>query len=558
MTSDKYGLSRRKILGGLGAIGVASAGAGLATSAYFSDQESFEENTLTAGELDLKVDWEEHYNFPQLYGFDDPAAGLDVRQSEPEDANAYIGVPDPDDPMVWIHEDDLGEFMANTAIEAFPDPDGDGSQEIRGNSFSNGESFDPCLDGADLPTDLEPDGETGIGRTDNGDTYGDDGYKPLISLDDVKPGDFGELTLSFHLCDNPGYVWLYATDVGGVNTDLAEKIQTVWWVDDGDNVLERKNCEEALYLEDHQLGEDSVSTIYKIELDDENGDAIATEVAKVSEFRAAHIAASNDGETVYIVEQDGPRIATYDVDDDQVNGPEEVNGNWSNVTQATVDTDGTLWLGDVDDDELLKIPDPDASNPEVTETVQLDIDIEGGDNAFTSNGQFFLFTKAGNALYTVDLLSGTTTAVATFEEEIDGLAVRDEGTGEFVGSQSQSDTVYTFDEDGNVSGEFTLTGALETHTFGDMTNGSVCERVLRRGTLGDDLTEVLGDGGFQLDDRGIKCFQPGFTRYVGFAWWLPRDVGNEVQTDSVSFNLGFYTEQCRHNDDPTGPPTEEA
>lgn len=49
------------MLGGLGAIGVASAGAGLGTTAFFSDSESFEENTLTAGELDLfvHVDYEE-------------------------------------------------------------------------------------------------------------------------------------------------------------------------------------------------------------------------------------------------------------------------------------------------------------------------------------------------------------------------------------------------------------------------------------------------------------------------------------------------------------------
>ncbi len=50
-----FGLSRRQMLGGLGIVGVASAGAGLGTTAYFSDSESFEENTLTAGELDLFV-----------------------------------------------------------------------------------------------------------------------------------------------------------------------------------------------------------------------------------------------------------------------------------------------------------------------------------------------------------------------------------------------------------------------------------------------------------------------------------------------------------------------
>ena len=55
--SEKYELSRRKALGGLATIGLAGAGAGLGTSAYFSDEESFANNQLTAGELDLVVDY---------------------------------------------------------------------------------------------------------------------------------------------------------------------------------------------------------------------------------------------------------------------------------------------------------------------------------------------------------------------------------------------------------------------------------------------------------------------------------------------------------------------
>ncbi|MFW5956017.1 MAG: SipW-dependent-type signal peptide-containing protein [Halorhabdus sp.] len=57
MTDDQklYNLSRRKMLAGLGAIGLASAGAGLGTSAYFSDRETFENNSLTAGTLDMSV-----------------------------------------------------------------------------------------------------------------------------------------------------------------------------------------------------------------------------------------------------------------------------------------------------------------------------------------------------------------------------------------------------------------------------------------------------------------------------------------------------------------------
>ncbi|QKY21075.1 hypothetical protein B4589_012080 [Halolamina sp. CBA1230] len=56
MTDDNpIKLSRRKVLGGVGAIGLASAGAGLGTTAYFNDTESFAGNSLEAGELDLFV-----------------------------------------------------------------------------------------------------------------------------------------------------------------------------------------------------------------------------------------------------------------------------------------------------------------------------------------------------------------------------------------------------------------------------------------------------------------------------------------------------------------------
>ncbi|MFT4947755.1 MAG: putative ribosomally synthesized peptide with SipW-like signal peptide, partial [Natronomonas sp.] len=46
MTDERFDISRRKALAALGTIGVASAGAGLGTSAYFSDQETFENNSL--------------------------------------------------------------------------------------------------------------------------------------------------------------------------------------------------------------------------------------------------------------------------------------------------------------------------------------------------------------------------------------------------------------------------------------------------------------------------------------------------------------------------------
>jgi predicted ribosomally synthesized peptide with SipW-like signal peptide len=50
-------LSRRHVLLGTGAVGLASIGAGLGTSALFSDTETFQGNQLTAGTLDLVVEY---------------------------------------------------------------------------------------------------------------------------------------------------------------------------------------------------------------------------------------------------------------------------------------------------------------------------------------------------------------------------------------------------------------------------------------------------------------------------------------------------------------------
>ncbi|MFD1644272.1 SipW-dependent-type signal peptide-containing protein [Haloarchaeobius litoreus] len=166
------GLTRRRILGGIGAVGVASVGAGLGTSAYFSDTESFEGNSLTAGELDLKVGWQQVYYGPN---------GLE-----------------PDAGPVRPRNDDLGEF-----VNANPDHDGDGEQSI---DTEDG-VYDWNMGG---PTGADTD-VTDVIDCDNveedyAEMFGD--QETLVALDDVKPGDGGQITFNLCLCDNPGYIWL--------------------------------------------------------------------------------------------------------------------------------------------------------------------------------------------------------------------------------------------------------------------------------------------------------------------------------------------------------------
>jgi hypothetical protein len=111
--------------------------------------------------------------------------------------------------------------------------------------------------------------------------------------------------------------------------------------------------------------------------------------------------------------------------------------------------------------------------------------------------------------------------------------------------------------------------AADPNAVGDIVDNIVgavagIEQVFRYGTLGEDLQALSSGNGIPLDgdysvdtdfaeladspdDDSRDCFDPSTDHYIGFSWWLPLDHGNEVQSDSVEFDIGFYTEQCRHN-----------
>lgn len=92
----KLELSRRRVLGGLATIGAAGAAAGLGTSAYFNDQETFEDNSITAGTLDMEVTasveaaneyWADQTDLAELEATADGEAvtGLQVEDVKPGD-----------------------------------------------------------------------------------------------------------------------------------------------------------------------------------------------------------------------------------------------------------------------------------------------------------------------------------------------------------------------------------------------------------------------------------------------------------------------------------------
>jgi predicted ribosomally synthesized peptide with SipW-like signal peptide len=192
--SSRIELTRRTALAALGSIGMASAGAGLGTSAYFSDQETFENNQLTAGTLDMKVAATEYYS-----------------DWSPDEAEHAGMATDAESTDFRLPAGDGQSGARDIAI----DVDGDSYADFF-DAIATGETVNGGISAAAeglCGTDADADGPV------------------IIDIADVKPGDFGGAQFAFELCDNPGYVRL----TGGLR-DAAENGVTEPEADDADEV----------------------------------------------------------------------------------------------------------------------------------------------------------------------------------------------------------------------------------------------------------------------------------------------------------------------------------
>ncbi|WP_336036684.1 SipW-dependent-type signal peptide-containing protein [Halobacterium yunchengense] len=212
MTDHTFELTRRRVLAGLGGVGLASAAAGLGTSAYLNDTESFEGNSITAGTLDLKVDWQQTYTGPD----------------------------------------------GRVPVNAYPDHDDDGWQSTSDtNEYAPGEPLTLECSQLESGSELDEDVFESPERSTPGPITDQD---HLVDLGDVKPGDEGEVTFSLHLCDNPGFVWMTLNNIeeGPGDTpepeptpdegELAENLYVeIWYDTDCDNEFDD---DEAIILGD--------------------------------------------------------------------------------------------------------------------------------------------------------------------------------------------------------------------------------------------------------------------------------------------------------------------
>ncbi|MFC4405375.1 hypothetical protein [Haloarchaeobius iranensis] len=188
MKKNGIELSRRTILVGAATVGVAGAGAGIGTSALFSDNEGFVGNELLAGQLDLVVDY---FTDHDQGSFDAGAGQGEVNGDgeaeytyaaedvKPGDSGTLVFCPKlvDNDGWLWVGSDGVVDYEnGRTEPEADVDPSGGGSAGDPNDGAGAGELSDVVEVDLAYCADVSIDGDavqigTVVREFDNPDGY---------------------------------------------------------------------------------------------------------------------------------------------------------------------------------------------------------------------------------------------------------------------------------------------------------------------------------------------------------------------------------------------------
>lgn len=518
---DKYELTRRKALAGVGAIGAASTGAALGTSAYFSDRETFEDNQLVAGELDLMLDYQVTYH-------GGPGRLDEIQAMGYEDAK------------------ELDEEVGHYLLEEVPDSgDANWDDVVLEGAFCSDEGKEMMVNGG--------------------------GVTP-IRLDDVKPGDSGCLTTSLHLCDNPGYVWMNGElienaqngttepeeetlmdEYGEIPEDgqLAEAIETRLWYDE--------NC-DCEFNEGEEEGGDTLDLALVLDV---SGSMDFQGMNDLKDASRDLVDELPDSVQVSIVTYSSGADRILDLTELDDDGRDDVDdaidalshGGSTHIEAGTVygaeealnddDFDVSIGIGDVTTPSgnaredarkvMVVMSDGVANRSYGSDPAQDAIDAASA----AKDESIEVFSVAFDTGGTVD----TDTLQAMASEPLDT---------HFFDTGEADELSDAFSEIGRViSGEKEIFQGTLAELMGFLETGYGIPLDGNRETSYDEIDDgVIADGAAD----GREPFKPETTDCIGLEWWLPTTVGNEVQTDSVEFDVAFYTEQARHNDG-SGPTT---
>ncbi|MFB6177425.1 MAG: hypothetical protein ABEI99_09830, partial [Halobaculum sp.] len=411
--------------------------------------------------------------------------------------------------------------------------------------------FDSSTIGSSIPCD------------GSGNLADDDGASaPVINLADLKPGDFGEVSFSFALCDNPGYVWLQAflesanengttepeaeddqEDGDADSTDpadveLLEEVQVAFWLDDGNNF--QNGGEKPLFV-------GSLIDVISGNVPQIDGSGLRIDGRKLDISNSDPTDFTANGVTRFDVGGDGNYDADVELTSDPAGGSGKVahatsNGMTTNdyvTTAISLDSEPTL--GDLTDD---------PTNPTTTLTYQY---YGGPENGKSAPDEVYLLIEESDGTRNVVYRASNDGAPA--DETWKTRNVHREVAG-------NPDNNAGFNWMNLSTGGTNIGGGGPTsdlsNEFGD--DAVVLAMAAGRGTTGggdvlDTYYKNPQVGGSSAGSFPAACFRGDGTVHNGvFAWWLPVDHANEIQTDTAEFTLSIYTEQCRHNPGDGNPP----
>jgi hypothetical protein len=613
--SQDIGLTRRTLLGSLGVVGAGAAFGARGTTSFFSDEETFKGNVMVGGSLDLKVDWQEHLAESTPHGNEFavaaenhgkadyllPAVQPVKRLNEGTYPNGGGGIPlairSEAEPIALdfvgpgTTAENKDAFFESTCVEAYPDVDDDGIQEAFDGVYQvdgSGPSIrvgPACEDGADTPEDLDP-AIAGSLRTANADTMGENGPQPVLCLQDVKPGDFGEITFSFHLCEDPGYVWL-----GGELVSNDERSVTEPEARDPDEDQTEEDPEDDF---DGELAEHLMTRLW---YDEDCDNQVESELGKLDMMLAVDTSGSirgaerqqiRDGVNQFIEELPSDGTVKVGSLTFGAGGLANLQGlmNPEDISVALPDFGGNTPLPagiDIADQALQA--DPNA-RPDAMDVVVVFSD--GGPNyantAYSAGGYTAprdttadWSAVAGDGVYdNADTASATVSKPEMDETALVAGSVRGRGSRiatVFVGEEGSQDamtddaiaTYGTLPE--YLAGSIATPGFSFTVDLPDLSSLAdqlvemivVDEEVFFVGTLAQAVTYLESGDGIPLDgdrstqfdeiedppdDEDRECFPAMSSHCIGLEWWLPVDHANQLQTDGVVLDLAFYGSLC--------------
>ena len=305
---------------------------------------------------------------------------------------------------------------------------------------------------------------------------------------------------------------------------------------------------ETIYMTDSAslVDEPEPTRLFAVELDTTSEEAILDELEVLPEpnFTGVDaIAASPNGETVYLIDRLSLHLGTYDVTNDTFTDEGQISNLPERTVLASFGLDGVLYAVSNSTNALYSI-DFNASPPTATELVELQgVDVSGADIAFDSNGILYLHSNAGDTLYTIDYDSssptyGQATTVGSDEgTSFTGLAVRDAGLGDLVGSSRELDALVAIDKTDGQRGtvfDMVLNGDPYDYRNGDLTVGRLIDDTCVDCALDEAVKYEFEDGDFVLDGEGDDGIS-----YTPGSYVTKEDEENEPI--SVTFETDYCT-----------------